>query len=436
MEEKISSHTGTEFESRSRTSISFKGGSEASSNHTSDRQGSKSSYGSERESLKEVGVEEDSVRELSQVNELVSENPLIGKESSNDCVQDSKTPALRDDDERENHSRLTSDSVVESDGIVSSVTNESERPQVDQDHLREKPRTSFVVDSESEVTLSLQSSSEREGTRKRFAGEGSQGAGRRDVRSSMFPIPQHIQDILDEEVPSETGTATTGTPEPPKIEHIEGTIQRIQARQVVPATREQVEFDQVDMHDRNFIKKFVAVARTSGIPLLFHAKHIEKTFVQPTRVNVYLRFGMETRVGDFSEPKLVWGKDGSDQRGFIELFDIRSLDKASVMDLEAYPLAVPGRSLIMRTNRDECFAFEALNERGALRFVHGMRWVVARLTFNCIIGNMNGSCELMDIDEAHGAAPVQGHLVSQQTKAMNDVTNHLVAKASISTGEI
>ena len=34
----------------------------------------------------------------------------------------------------------------------------------------------------------------------------------------------------------------------------------------------------------------------------------------------------------------------------------------------------------------------------------GLRWLVARLSFNLIIGNLHISCELLDVDEREGVA--------------------------------
>jgi len=246
-------------------------------------------------------------------------------------------------------------------------------------------------------------------------------------------VPQHVEKIVDGDILSDKEVP----PEPPQhlVERREGTIQRIvpSVRRKSGPTREQIEFDQVDMHDRNFIKAFVAVARTSGISLLYHTHQRRHAFTQPARVNVFIRFGVESHNGYYSEPKLVWEtEDSGVTKGAVELFDIRSLDKASAIELESYPLAMPGRSLVLRTTGGESYAFESTDEQGAIRFVHGIRWVVARLTFNLIIGNLTGSCELLDVPKLDNKMDGSDGLLPQ-SKAMNDVANHLVDKSSLNS---
>jgi hypothetical protein len=106
------------------------------------------------------------------------------------------------------------------------------------------------------------------------------------------------------------------------------------------------------------------------------------------------------------------------------------LDKATPLELQHYPLAVPGRSLILRANRSASYVFEAQSELSALRVVQGMRWVVARLAFNLIIGNLSVSSELLQPGiDASCADSYDAE--SAQLLAMNDVTNHLVNKSLV-----
>jgi hypothetical protein len=122
----------------------------------------------------------------------------------------------------------------------------------------------------------------------------------------------------------------------------------------------------------------------------------------------------------------------------IDLFDIRSLEKASPLQLQAYPFAIPGRSIVVRCGTDKEMVFEAPNEPEARRFIHGMRWVVARLAFNLIIGNLDVCCELLNvtkgnIDERKNPQSLQEE--AQWAKAMNEVTNQLVEKSVFQTAE-
>jgi hypothetical protein len=189
------------------------------------------------------------------------------------------------------------------------------------------------------------------------------------------------------------------------------------------------DLNDVDMHDRNFIKTFVTLASTSGIPLLYHcpAKKL-KSLPAPTRVTVRVRLGSEGIAGEYTEPQVTWTSADGKCLGSIELFDIESLDRATTVELRSYPLALPSKSMVLRTEGGDQHIFEAMDEGVAYRFVHGMRWIVARLAFNLIIGNLNVSCELLNVDGDEG---VSSDAIEKQVlmKAMNDVTNHLVNKS-------
>jgi hypothetical protein len=187
--------------------------------------------------------------------------------------------------------------------------------------------------------------------------------------------------------------------------------------------------NEVDMHDRAFIKTFVSLATTAGFPLLHHSPAKKLMALSGlTKVTVHVRFGVETPAGEYTEPQVTWSSADGVTCGAIELFDIDSLDRASPSDLRSYPLALPSKSIIFRTEHGDKHVFEAMDDDVAYRFVHGMRWIVARLAFNLIIGNLNVSCELLDMDGERVCSP-EGLEKQMLMKAMNDVTNHLVNKS-------
>jgi len=127
----------------------------------------------------------------------------------------------------------------------------------------------------------------------------------------------------------------------------------------------------------------------------------------------------------------------------IALFDIRSLEKASPLQLQDYPFAIPGRSMVVRSNTDQEWVFEAPNEGEARRVIHGMRWVVARLAFNLIIGNLYVCYELLNVTKGNDERKQQQQQQQQQSfkeeaqwvKAMNEVTHQLVEKSVFETAE-
>jgi hypothetical protein len=112
------------------------------------------------------------------------------------------------------------------------------------------------------------------------------------------------------------------------------------------------------------------------------------------------------------------------------------LRKADTLELENFPFAMPGRTICLLLKNGNCFIFEASTEDDAFRFVRGIRWVVARLAFNLVIGNLDVSCELLDVglaDNENLNSPRSAVMEFDWSIAMDDVTHYLVEKALPST---
>lgn len=182
-----------------------------------------------------------------------------------------------------------------------------------------------------------------------------------------------------------------------------------------------------NIRNKNFIREFITELSKDGIKLLQHRRSHRQAFTRPTEVTAYLQLGTEADTVGFCEPCLQFLAHDGIPLVSVDLFDVRSLEKATAMQLQSYPLAVPGNSLLIRTNPGD-FVFEAKDEEDAVRIVHGMRWLIARLSFNLIIGNVNVSCELLDVGRKAFKQRVGD---SNRAKAMNDLTNHLVDKSSL-----
>jgi hypothetical protein len=185
-----------------------------------------------------------------------------------------------------------------------------------------------------------------------------------------------------------------------------------------------------DPTDKSFVKTFIQDVMTQGCPLHWHS---EPMSMAPHFVKMHLKSGHRAPSGSQCGPRLVWVDMKTPDNTFgIDLFDIRSLDKAGSMHLQDYPFAIPGRSIFLKATKGRDFVFEAGTEEQARRFIHGMRWVVARLAFNLVIGNLDVSCELMDVglmdDGKKKDHPDTALEESRWTKAMDDVTNELVDK--------
>jgi hypothetical protein len=181
------------------------------------------------------------------------------------------------------------------------------------------------------------------------------------------------------------------------------------------------------IRNKNFIREFITQLSTSGLKLLQHRRSHRQAFSKPTEVTAFLRLGADAGAAGFCEPCLQFLAHDGIPLVSVDLFDVRSLEKPTALQLQSYPLAVPGNCIYIRTNPGD-FVFEATREDDALRIVHGMRWLIARLSFNLIIGNVNVSCELLDVGKK---AFKQRVGESNRAGAMNDLTNHLVDKSSL-----
>ena len=190
----------------------------------------------------------------------------------------------------------------------------------------------------------------------------------------------------------------------------------------------------VGIGDKNFILSFIANAKEKGIQLIAHKRNRRHSLSQPLRVKAFIRSGEEQMNGQFCTPCLEWQTDRGLFSKKVDLFDIKSFGKASALQLELYPLAMPGRSVLLRTNGGSDYVFETRDEATALQFVHGMRWVIARFTFNLVIGNLNVSSGLLDVDEdvdaKESSLPATRRQQVRWSRAMNDATNSLVEKST------
>lgn len=186
----------------------------------------------------------------------------------------------------------------------------------------------------------------------------------------------------------------------------------------------------MDPNSKNFIKAFIHDLVSLGCLMLWHK---ENSSMNPSTINLRLKLGYRTPSGSYCGPRIVWaGSKPTEERYGINLFDIKSLERASHVHLKDYPFAIPGRSIFLKFTHGQDFVFEAKSEQEALRFVHGMRWVIARFSFNLVIGNMNVACELLNIDlkaDAGTKSPPSLLEEAKRARAMDDVTSQLVDKS-------
>ena len=187
---------------------------------------------------------------------------------------------------------------------------------------------------------------------------------------------------------------------------------------------------QLDIRDTNFIKAFIHETSQEGYALIWHKPSPDvRNFENPVDIVAFLELGFLQEDGTFAGPRLAWYDESGKALGAIDLLDIRSLSKASPMQLRDFPFAIPGNSLILKLhNSINELVLEASSPSASRSFIHGLRWVVARLTFNLIIGNKDVCCELLEVQNSS-----HRDLNADMNKAMNDVTKQLVDKAAFST---
>mmetsp|Transcript_31326 Transcript_31326/g.48020 ORF Transcript_31326/g.48020 Transcript_31326/m.48020 type:complete len:701 (+) Transcript_31326:38-2140(+) len=187
----------------------------------------------------------------------------------------------------------------------------------------------------------------------------------------------------------------------------------------------------VGIKDRHFIRAFIEEISTYGVKMIWHREQLLKEYSPSPTCKLFLKLGRMGSSGSFEPPRLVWdieNTDGTKARGSkIDLFDIDSLEKPTILQIQNYPFAVPGSSVFVRSNNGKQFLFEAPSDEEARRVIHGVRWMIARLAFNLIIGNREVSCELLDFRDSVFSMSTAEE--TMQSKAMNDISNQLVEKS-------
>jgi hypothetical protein len=179
--------------------------------------------------------------------------------------------------------------------------------------------------------------------------------------------------------------------------------------------------------ERNFIHDFMDDIKSMGESMLWHQ---ETSVMNPTMIAIHLKKGFRCFDGTFCAPRLTWKDEKRGDDYDVDLFDIVSLKKADTLELANFPYAMPGRTVCMKISTGRWFIFEARSEEDAYRFVRGVRWLVSRLAFNLVIGNVDVSCELLDLGLVQESSSV---MEFDWSRAMDDVADQLVEKTLLTT---
>lgn len=181
---------------------------------------------------------------------------------------------------------------------------------------------------------------------------------------------------------------------------------------------------------------FLHSITNEGIRLIYylpvHAASTTQDSNQPVKMFLKISDTKENEV----EPNLVWEIRGniSPRRkkkyaslrvsgDSISLFDISSIQMASdSINIDIFPDAEAENSVLITMNNGTVHLFEAESQYEARNVVHGLRWVVARLTFNIIVGNVNVVAEMLSLVDGDGPNELS-------EEVLHDVSAQLVKKS-------
>ncbi len=180
-----------------------------------------------------------------------------------------------------------------------------------------------------------------------------------------------------------------------------------------------------------FEKAFLQDMESKGESMLWHQ---DTSSIDPSPVLIRLKKGYRLPNGRYCSPRLIWTDLRKKQNHGFEIFDIRSLDPANMLHLKEFPYAIPGRSVLLHLNNSQTFIFEARTELDLARFLRGMRLLIARLTRSLVTGNLDESCEFLDMGlwGDHRKKKQTRKSDVDWSRAMDDVTEAMIENALVS----
>jgi hypothetical protein len=173
------------------------------------------------------------------------------------------------------------------------------------------------------------------------------------------------------------------------------------------------------------MKAFVHDMVLVGFPFLWQQ---EMMVMAPKAVVLRLKTGWQSPEGFFCGPRMTWQLDKTEAYG-INIFDIQTLERASPVQLKDYPFVAPSRTVYVRMNRGQEFVFEAPSEDDAGEFVHGMKSLVASLSFSLVIGNMDAVFELLQVKMPDDLVKTIPLGESRRLIAMDDLAQELLHRS-------
>jgi len=183
----------------------------------------------------------------------------------------------------------------------------------------------------------------------------------------------------------------------------------------------------VDPKNKNFIKGFIQDMELCGCRMFWYKDKSSS----PLSVVLFLMNGHQTETSEYAGPALVWADEKErDQFYGVNLFDIRSIDRTTSLTLGGRKTEHVRRCILIRLSKGNDFVFEAESEDEAFRFIHGMKWMIARFSFNLILGNVDVSCEVLDVGHvtarSDSNSPKSLLEEAEAAKAVDDVTMQML----------
>lgn len=149
---------------------------------------------------------------------------------------------------------------------------------------------------------------------------------------------------------------------------------------------------------------------------------------------MFIRFGSRSK-GIFEDPCFIWkDADGrvssfAPKKSFtaterIGLFDVLSIKKPTMIELDGYPLAIPENCFILLMNNGASLLFEAIDNFQMTRISTAIRGIVAKMARNIVTGDNAWVTQMLtSVDKNVSDDDI---VVSV---AMTDVTDQLIRKS-------
>ena len=146
---------------------------------------------------------------------------------------------------------------------------------------------------------------------------------------------------------------------------------------------------------------------------------------------MFLKFGNAQPNGQFDHPQLCWADDNDANSYYhLELLSIQSVRKPTMFELENYTQAIPAHSFLVVTTDGTSLVFEAVDEAQMNRVSSALKWIIARLAKNIIMGENDWMIQMM-VAAAGGVQNFDMDLESVVPDVKADCTDHLVKKTTL-----